>query len=81
MQSFSYKSKKPHFRPFLAKKNGQNNFFSKIGLRHFSSLIDPQNILENQKKLMAGNMRTFVTDGQTDRQTDGAGFIRTRGES
>ena len=28
-----------------------------------------------------GSMRTFVTDGQTDRQTDGAGFIRTRSES
>ena len=26
-----------------------------------------------------GSMRTFVTDGQrTDRQTDGAGYIRTR---
>jgi hypothetical protein len=24
-------------------------------------------------------MRTFVTDRQTDGQTDGAGFIRTRG--
>ena len=24
-------------------------------------------------------MRTFVTDGRTDGQTDGAGFIRTRG--
>ena len=23
-------------------------------------------------------MRTFVTDGQTDGRTDGAGFIRTR---
>ena len=34
---------------------------------------------------MVGNMRTFVIDRQTDRltdrQTDGAGFIRTRGES
>ena len=28
-----------------------------------------------------GSMRTFVTDGQTDGLTDGAGFIRTRGES
>ena len=31
---------------------------------------------------MKGSMRTFVTeDGQNDGQTDGAGFIRTRGES
>ena len=27
---------------------------------------------------MTGSMRTFVTDGQTDRLTDGAGYIRTR---
>ena len=27
---------------------------------------------------MAGSMRTFVTDRQTDRQTDGARLLRTR---
>ena len=27
---------------------------------------------------MAGSMRTFVTDRQTDGQTDGAGLLRTR---
>ena len=30
---------------------------------------------------MVGSMRTFVADGQTDGQKDGAGFIRTLGES
>ena len=30
---------------------------------------------------MTGSMRTFVTDGLTDRQTDGAGFIGPVGGS
>ena len=36
---------------------------------------------KNQKKLMLGSRRTFVTDRWTDGWTDGAGFIRTLGES
>ena len=56
---------KPHFGPFLALNCpflGQHIFFSKIQKRHFSRLISGYLDAKNQKKLMAGNMRTCVTD-------------------
>ena len=58
---------KPHFGPFLAQNCpflGQHIFFSKIQKRHFSRLISGYLDAKNQKKLMAGNMRTCVTDGK-----------------
>ena len=64
---------KPHFGPFLAQNCpflGQHIFFSKIQKRHFSRLISGYLDAKNQKKLMAGNMRTCVTDGRTDRLTE-----------
>ena len=74
-------SLKPHFSPFLALNGpfmGQQIFFSKIQKRHFSTLISGYLGAKNQKKLMAGNMRTCVADGLTDGQTDGARLLRTR---
>ena len=32
--------------------------------------------VDNWKNLMAGSMRTFVTDRRTDGQTDGADYIQ-----
>ena len=66
------KGQKPHFSPFLALNGpflGQHIFFSKIQKCHFSRLISGYLDAKNQKKLMAGNMRTCVADGQTDGQT------------
>ena len=40
-------------------------FFSKIGLRHFSTFIEGELPAKNQKNLMMGKMKTFVTDGLT----------------
>ena len=48
-----------------------SDFSAKIGLRHFSTLITGQHVAKNQKKVMTGSMRTFITDGQTD----GPGYI------
>ena len=53
---------KPHFGPFLALNGpflGKHIFFSKIQKRHFSRLISGYHDAKNQKKLVAGNMRTF----------------------
>ena len=69
---------KPHFSPFLALIGpflGQHIFFSKIRKRHFSRLISGYLDAKNQKKLMAGNMRTCVADRLTDRRTDRRGWI------
>ena len=64
---------KPHFGLFLA-LNGpflaHNIYFSKIGLRHFSSFIMGYDHAKNQKYLMAGSMR-ILRCGQTDGQTEG----------
>ena len=62
---------KPHFSPFLALIGpflGQHIFFSKIQKRHFSRLISGYLDAKNQKKLMAGNMRTCVTDRRTSEE-------------
>ena len=59
---------KPHFGPFLALNGpflGQHIFFQK-SFRLISGYLDAK----NQKKLMTGNMRTCVTDRQTDRLTE-----------
>ena len=48
----------------------KQDFFSKIGLRHFSPLTSEQLHAKNLRDPMVGSMRTFVT-GQTDGQTDG----------
>ena len=56
---------KPHFGPFLALNGlflGQHIFFKKIKKRHLSTLTSGYLNAKNQKKLMAGSMRTFVTD-------------------
>ena len=56
---------KPHFGPFLALNCpflAQHIFFSKIQKRHFSRLISGYLDAKNQKKLMAGNMRTCVAE-------------------
>ena len=56
---------KPHFGPFLALHGpflGQHIFFSKIRKGHFSRLTSGYLDAKNQKKLMTGRMRTFVTD-------------------
>ena len=49
----------------------KQDFFSKIGLRHFSPLTSEQLHAKNLRDPMVGSMRTFVTDRQTDRQTEG----------
>ena len=52
----------------------KQDFFSKIGLRHFSPLTSEQLHAKNLRDPMVGSMRTFVTgwtDGQTDGQTEG----------
>ena len=49
----------------------KQDFFSKIGLRHFSPLTSEQLHAKNLRDPMVGSMRTFVTDGRTDGQTDG----------
>ena len=63
---------KPHFgRNFDHFGHFSANFFSsKNGLRHFKSFIVVD--AKNQKNPMVGSMRTW-----SDRQTDGAGYIRT----
>ena len=43
----------------------KQDFFSKIGLRHFSPLTSEQLHAKNLRDPMVGSMRTFVT-GQTD---------------
>ena len=48
---------------------GWENFFSKIGLRHFHRFIEGYLDAKNKKKLMMGSIRTFVTDRQTDRRS------------
>ena len=45
----------------------KQDFFSKIGLRHFSPLTSEQLHAKNLRDPMVGSMRTFVTDGQTGR--------------
>ena len=47
----------------------KQDFFSKIGLRHFSPLTSEQLHAKNLRDPMVGSMRTFVT-GQTG-QTEG----------
>ena len=49
----------------------KQDFFSKIGLRHFSPLTSEQLHAKNLRDPMVGSMRTFVKDRQTDRQTGG----------
>ena len=69
MHSEQINDQKPHFGPFLALNGpflGKHIFFSKIQKRHFSRLISGYHDAKNQKKLMAGNMRTCVADGLTD---------------
>ena len=49
----------------------KQDFFSKIGLRHFSPLTSEQLHAKNLRDPMVGSMRTFVTgrtgrDGQTE---------------
>ena len=46
----------------------KQDFFSKIGLRHFSPLTSEQLHAKNLRDPMVGSMRTFVTDRQTDRR-------------
>ena len=46
----------------------KRDFFSKIGLRHFSPLTSEQLHAKNLRDPMVGSMRTFVT-GRTDGQT------------
>ena len=48
----------------------KQDFFSKIGLRHFSPLTSEQLHAKNLRDPMVGSMRTFVT-GRTDGQTEG----------
>ena len=43
----------------------KQDFFSKIGLRHFSPLTSEQLHAKNLRDPMVGSMRTFVT-GQTE---------------
>ena len=50
----------------------KQDFFSKIGLRHFSPLTSEQLHAKNLRDPMVGSMRTFVTG--RDRQTDGGYF-------
>ena len=50
---------------------GRENFFSKIGLRHFHRFIEGYLDAKNKKKLMMGSIRTFVTDRRSS-------FQRTR---
>ena len=50
--------------------SGRDNFFSKIGLRHFSPLISLQLCVQNQTNPMMGSIIIFVADRQTDGQTD-----------
>ena len=74
-------TKNPEKPQKTAKKCGfcglenRNIFFLKIGLRHFSPLTLEQLHAKNLRNPMMGSMRTFVTDGRTDRQTDGPGYI------
>ena len=58
-------AKNPKFGPFWPKLPilGQEIFFSKIGLRHFKWFVEGKLDAKNQKNLMMGSMRTFVTDG------------------
>ena len=44
----------------------KQDFFSKIGLRHFSPLTSEQLHAKNLRDPMVGSMRTFVTDKDTD---------------
>ena len=44
----------------------KSDFSAKIRLRHFSTLGTGLFVAKNQKKVMTGSMRTFVTDGRTD---------------
>ena len=71
------KSLENHFGPFWP-NFGPKHFFSKIRLGTFLHLLMANLMQKNQKKLMVGSMRTFVTDGLADGRTDGAGLIRTR---
>ena len=50
----------------------KQDFFLKIGLRHFSPLTSEQLHAKNLRDPMVGSMRTFVT-GRTD-GTDGGYF-------
>ena len=55
---------KPHFGPFLALNGpflGQHIFFFQKS-KNVTGYLDAK----NQKKVMAGSMRTFVTDRLTD---------------
>ena len=53
----------------------KQDFFSKIGLSHFSPLTSEQLHAKNLRDPMAGSMRTFVTDRRTGRDgTDGGYF-------
>ena len=64
---------KPHFGPFLALVGpflAQINFFSKIGLRHFSRLQKINEILWWEV------LELCVTDGQTDGWTDGRSWFQ-----
>ena len=53
--------------------SGRNIFFSKIRKRLFSRLILGWHDGENQKKLMPGSMRTFVTDRPDGQTTEWVG--------
>ena len=50
----------------------KQDFFSKIGLRHFSPLTSEQLHAKNLRDPMVGSMRTFCYG--TDRRTDGGYF-------
>ena len=68
---------KPLFCHFLALNGpvfGRNIFFTKIWKGHFSRFTSSLLDAENQKKIMAGSMRTFIADWLTDRQTTGLDY-------
>ena len=66
LTSFREKYEKPHFLALFPLFPKDQNFFLKIGLRHFSTLIRDYLDAKYLRNLMVGNMITFVTDGQTE---------------
>ena len=69
MTSFRKEYEKPHFSPNFGTFptfSQDQIFFSKIGLRHFSTLIKGYLDAKYLRNLMVGNMITFVTDGRTE---------------
>ena len=56
------------------------DFFSKIGLRYFLPLNVPYLHAKFQVDPMVGSIITFVTDGQTDRRTDGRSWFHKDSE-